>query len=76
MKILHINLFSFLFLRSPSNTTKSSYIITGSIDDKVKVWEYDKDTLKLAHTLKGHSLGIMSVAVNSKGNGSYISSSF
>lgn len=46
----------------------SEYVITGSVDDTVKVWEYKNKSLKLKHKLTGHSLGVVSVAVNSDGS--------
>lgn len=42
-------------------------MITGSVDDTVKVWEHRDGSLKLKHKLTGHSLGVVSVAVNSDG---------
>ena len=46
----------------------SEYVITGSVDDTVKVWEYTDKSLRLKHKLTGHSLGVVSVAVNSDGS--------
>lgn len=44
------------------------FIVTGGLDDLVKVWDIREDnTLKLRHQLKGHSLGVVSVAVSSDG---------
>lgn len=44
----------------------SDCIVTGSIDETVKIWNYDKTTnLKLDKTLTEHSLGVISVALNS-----------
>lgn len=40
-------------------------IVTGSIDDLIKVWTLNSDQLKLDKTLVGHSLGVISVALNS-----------
>jgi len=41
-------------------------IVTGSIDETVKIWNYDKTTnLNLDKTLSEHSLGVISVALNS-----------
>lgn len=45
----------------------SEYVITGSVDDTVKVWEFKNKGLKLKHKLTGHSLGVVSVAINSDG---------
>jgi len=46
----------------------NEYVITGSVDDTVKVWEHKDGSLKLKHKLTGHSLGVVSVAVNSDGS--------
>lgn len=44
----------------------SDCIVTGSIDETVKIWNYDKTTnLNLDKTLSEHSLGVISVALNS-----------
>lgn len=44
----------------------SDCIVTGSIDETVKIWNYDKTTnLNLDKTLTEHSLGVISVALNS-----------
>lgn len=41
-------------------------IVTGSIDETVKVWNYDKTSnLTADKTLSEHSLGVISVALNS-----------
>lgn len=45
----------------------TEYIITGGVDDLVKVWELKDDRLKLKHLLEGHSLGVVSVAVSNSG---------
>lgn len=44
------------------------YVVTGSVDDAVKVWEHKSGTLQLKHKLTGHSLGVVSVAVSSDGS--------
>lgn len=43
------------------------YVVTGSVDDAVKVWEHKGGSLELKHKLTGHSLGVVSVAVSSDG---------
>ena len=41
-------------------------IVTSSVDDLIKVWYLEKDgRLELQKTLTGHSLGVISVALNS-----------
>lgn len=44
------------------------YIVTGGLDDLVKVWELQDDTLHLKSKLEGHSLGVVSVAISHGGN--------
>ena len=41
-------------------------IVTGGVDDLVKIWEYDSQegSIKLKHKLGEHSLGVVSVALN------------
>ncbi|KAJ1558922.1 WD repeat-containing protein 61 [Nowakowskiella sp. JEL0078] len=46
-------------------TKRTNKIITGSIDDKLKVW--NGDSLSLLQTLEGHQLGVVSVDVNPTG---------
>lgn len=53
-------------MRSNEDETPE-YIVTGSVDDTVKVWQVKNSSLKLKHKLSGHSLGVVSVAVNSDG---------
>ena len=46
----------------------TNFIVTGGLDDLVKVWDIREDnTLKLRHQLKGHALGVVSVAISSDG---------
>lgn len=47
------------------------YLVTGSVDDTVKVWEQKDKSLQLKHKLTGHSLGVVSVAVSSDGSSKY-----
>lgn len=46
-------------------------IVTGGLDDVVKVWDFDDNELRLRQTLTGHSLGIVSVAISSDGQSEY-----
>ncbi|CAD6238110.1 GSCOCG00008397001-RA-CDS [Cotesia congregata] len=50
-----------------SSSDDAEYIVTGSVDDLVKVWEQKNGSLKLKHKLSGHSLGVVSVAISSDG---------
>lgn len=43
------------------------YIVTGSVDDTVKIWEQKDGSLKLKHKLTGHGLGVVSVAISADG---------
>jgi len=55
--------------RGPENdqNIEGSKLITGSLDDSVKIWRYEKDELKLEKALVGHSLGVVSVVVDPSG---------
>lgn len=46
----------------------NDFIVTGSLDDTVKVWDLKDNRLELRQKLMGHSLGVVSVAVSSDGN--------
>lgn len=54
-------------MRSNSEDTME-YIVTGSVDDTVKIWERQDDVLHIRRVLTGHSLGVVSVAVSSDGS--------
>lgn len=45
----------------------NDFIVTGSLDDTVKIWDVKDNSLKLKQQLSGHSLGVVSVAVSSDG---------
>lgn len=45
----------------------SSKLMTGSVDESVKVWEESPDAFKFVHNYQGHTLGVISVVVNSTG---------
>lgn len=47
--------------------SERSFIVTGGVDDLVKVWDIENESLKLKHTLNGHSLGVVSVDVSKNG---------
>ena len=42
-------------------------LLTGSVDESVKVWEDASDQIKMVHTYQGHVLGVVSVVVSSSG---------
>lgn len=46
----------------------NDFIVTGSLDDTVKVWNLKDNQLELRQQLSGHSLGVVSVAVSNDGN--------
>lgn len=59
---------SFLYRDSiQSEDAPIEYIVTGGLDDLVKVWELQDDKLELKHKLEGHSLGVVSVAISTDG---------
>lgn len=43
-----------------------SYVVTGGIDDDVKVWAWRNEQLELRHRLDGHALGVVSVDTSSE----------
>lgn len=45
----------------------SDFIVTGSLDDTVKVWDVVDNRLELQQQLTGHSLGVVSVAISNDG---------
>jgi WD repeat-containing protein 61 len=51
--------------RSEKDGTEN--IVTGSVDDIVKIWKWSNDHLELRHKLEGHLLGVISVDINRQG---------
>lgn len=51
---------------------KEDFIVTGGLDDCVKIWNVNDNKMSLAHSLEGHSLGIVSVDVSSSGKSKYL----
>lgn len=45
------------------------FIVTGGLDDCVKIWNVKDDKISFSKGLEGHSLGIVSVDVSSSGKG-------
>lgn len=52
---------------SNESPAKNEFIVTGSLDDTVKIWSIRDDRLKLRKELSGHSLGVVSVAISNDG---------
>ncbi|KXJ83403.1 hypothetical protein RP20_CCG007114 [Aedes albopictus] len=62
------------FGNKKSSQEYRDFVVTGGLDDRVKVWDVTKESkLKLRNTFTGHSLGVVSVDVSS--NGEVIASS-
>lgn len=49
-----------------SANAAKDYIVTGSLDSLVKVWTLQNNKLELLHTLEGHTMGVVSVAISPK----------
>ncbi|KAJ9532847.1 hypothetical protein QJQ45_010870 [Haematococcus lacustris] len=45
----------------------SNRLLTGSVDENVKVWDDTAESLKFHHIYQGHILGVISVAVDASG---------
>ena len=43
-------------------------ILTGSVDDKVKIWSWSREKLELRHTCEGHQLGVVSADISRNGS--------
>ncbi|KAA3671149.1 WD repeat-containing protein 61, partial [Paragonimus westermani] len=44
------------------------YVMTGSLDNGLKVWKWVNDHLESLHSCEGHRLGVISVDINSAGS--------
>lgn len=64
-------LISNLLFQLPLLFREQRYVVSGGLDDLVKVWRWTGDgvegELSAMHTLEGHSLGVISVDVNAEG---------
>ena len=49
------------------DSEETDYVVTGGIDDAVKVWAWRNDQLELRHRLEGHALGVVSVDSSTDG---------
>lgn len=65
--------FTLFWISSPYRSSQDSdYVVTGGIDDAVKVWAWRNDQLELRHRLEGHALGVVSVDTSSDGKCKYL----
>lgn len=56
-----------------TTTEQVHYIVSGGVDDVVKIWDINEDNvLTTRHQLKGHSLGIVSVAASTDGKSQFL----
>lgn len=53
---------------NPEPPQINDFIVTGGLDDLVKIWDLKDNKIVLRQQLSGHSLGVVSVAVSSDGN--------
>ena len=54
-------------VKDEEEDTVEEIIVTGGVDDVVKIWNYKEGELELKHQLTEHSLGVVSVALSSDG---------
>jgi len=71
--LLYVMISCLNFRDSLPSETPSEFIVTGSVDDLVKVWQFRNDRLELEHRLEGHALGVVSVAISSDGHSKFYS---
>ncbi|XP_032514641.2 superkiller complex protein 8-like [Danaus plexippus] len=50
------------------NGPSKDYIVTGGLDTLIKVWKLDNNKLDLLHTLQGHCMAVVSLAVSPDGH--------
>ena len=43
-------------------------ICTGSVDDTIKIWSWQRERFELRHTCEGHKLGVISLDMNHDGS--------
>lgn len=55
------------FSLATAETTTHDFVVTGGLDDVVKIWDIRDQQLQFRQQLTGHSLGIVSVAVSNDG---------
>lgn len=51
----------------PPPSEEEDIMVTGGIDDMVKIWNYRDGEISLRHQLTDHSLGVVSVALSPDG---------
>ncbi|KAJ8718607.1 hypothetical protein PYW08_002844 [Mythimna loreyi] len=47
-----------------SANSSKEFIVTGGLDCLVKVWTFENDRLQLLHSLEGHTMAVVSIAVS------------
>ncbi|KAM3965544.1 uncharacterized protein ACR2FA_000391 [Aphomia sociella] len=50
-----------------SKNNEKEFIVTGGLDGLLKIWSFYNNKLELVHTLAGHSMAIVSIAVSPDG---------
>lgn len=53
--------------KDASDPEYKDFIVTGGLDDFVKIWDVDDEKLRLRYSMAGHSLGVVSVTVSPDG---------
>ncbi|CAH0718194.1 unnamed protein product, partial [Brenthis ino] len=53
--------------KNNERVSQQDYLVTGGLDNLVKVWHLDNNRLELLHTLEGHCMAIVSIAVSPDG---------
>ena len=68
VRIFVISILIIIYRDSVASSERfSDYVVTGGIDDLVKIWQVRDDKFELRHKLVGHSLGVVSLDVSSNG---------
>nr|XP_026493337.1 WD repeat-containing protein 61-like isoform X1 [Vanessa tameamea]XP_026493338.1 WD repeat-containing protein 61-like isoform X1 [Vanessa tameamea] len=54
--------------KDDTNNSAEEYLVTGGLDSLVKVWIYKNNRIDILHTLEGHCMAVVSVAVSPDGH--------
>ncbi|CAH2087552.1 unnamed protein product [Euphydryas editha] len=57
-----------IITKQESHISSENYIVTGGLDGLVKVWNVNNNKLELLHTLEGHHMAVVSIAVSLDGH--------